>query len=513
MPNIILKRGRAKPFFWGHPWVFSGSVESVQGQPADGDLVAVLDDRGNFVAKGFFNARSQIRVRLATWDPDEAVDEAYFERRLRLALGLRERTLRLPSVGTVALSRESATIPDTESQGLPAASARTVALSRESATIPDTENHASPAVLARTVALSRESARIPDTENHASPAVLARTVALSRESATVPETHTAAPSLTPHTDAYRLVYSEGDGLPGLIVDRYGDWLVVQLLSVGLAVRKPLILSALQHLCPGRHVFERSDSDVADKEGIEPHVGPLAGPEPPDLVPVTMHGIRLLVDLRRGQKTGLFLDHRDNYRAVLPFAEGRRVLDCFSYTGAFALFASVLGHAASVLAIELSESALALARRNAELNGLHASLQSSTHPTIQPSNHPPDIEFRQGDVFAELRRLRDAAQSFGLVILDPPKFARSTGDVENALRGYKDINLLAMHLLEPGGTLVTCSCSQHVDDATFVAMLNDAAFDTSREVQVIERRSQAPDHPVSVTCPESRYLKCYLCRVL
>ena len=395
MSTVFLKRGRAKPFYYGHPWVFSGSVAKVEGQPADGDLVTLLDDRGNFVAKGFFNGRSQIRVRLATWDPDESVDEAYFERRLRLAVELREKTLALPA----------------------------------------------------------------------------------------------------STDAYRLVYSEGDGLPGLIVDRYADWLVVQTLSLGFSKRKAEILAALARVCPSRHVFERSDSDVADKEGIEPHVGPLAGPEPPELLPVTIHGIRLLVDVRRGQKTGLFLDHRDNYRAIAPYAEGRRVLDCFAYTGAFGLFARVLGHAASVLAIEMSESALALARRNAELNGAG------------------DVEFRQGDVFGELRRLRDGAQTFGLIILDPPKFARSTGDIENALRGYKDINLLALRCLDQGGILATCSCSQHIDDAMFVDMLNDAAFDTGREVQVIERRGQAPDHPVSVTCPESRYLKCYLCRVL
>jgi len=395
MSTVFLKRGRAKPFFYGHPWVFSGSVARVEGQPADGDLVAVLDDRGQFVAKGFFNAKSQIRVRLATWNPDEAIDEAYFERRLRLAVELREHTLALPA----------------------------------------------------------------------------------------------------HTDAYRLVYSEGDGLPGLIVDRYADWLVVQLLSIGLARRKDMLLAALARVCPRRAIFERSDSDVADKEGIEPHVGTLAGPEPPDLVPVTMHGVRFLVDIRRGQKTGLFLDHRANYLAMLPFADGRRVLDCFTYTGGFALFARVLGHAASVTAIELSEAAIALARQNAELNGAH------------------DIEFRQGDVFGELRRLRADGQTFGLVVLDPPKFARSAADVPNALRGYKDINLVAMQCLDSGGILITSSCSQHVDDATFGAMLNDAAGDIGREVQVIERRSQAPDHPVSVACPESRYLKCLLCRVL
>jgi len=395
MNTVILKRGRAKPFYYGHPWVFSGSVANVEGHPADGDLVTLLDDRGNFVAKGFYNSRSQIRVRLATWNPEEEVDEAYFERRLRLAVGLREGILGLPA----------------------------------------------------------------------------------------------------HTDAYRLVYSEGDGLPGLIVDRYADWLVVQTLSLGLAVRKGQILAALQRACPGRHIFERSDSDVADKEGIEPAVGPLAGPEPPELVPVRVHGIRLMADIRRGQKTGLFLDQRENWRAVAPFAKGRRVLDCFAYAGAFAIFAAVAGKAAEVLAIEASEPALALARRNAEANGAG------------------NVEFCQGNVFGELRRLRAEQQAFGLVVLDPPKFARSSRDVEKALRGYKDINLLAMQLLEPGGILVTCSCSQHVDDATFLAMLNDAAFDTSRDVQVLQRRGQAADHPVSVTCTESGYLKCYICRVL
>ena len=395
MNAVYLKRGRAKPFYYGHPWVFSGSVASVKGDPADGDVVEVLDDRGNFVARGFYNRRSQIRVRLATWNPDEAINEGYFERRLRLAVELREHVLGLPA----------------------------------------------------------------------------------------------------HTDAYRVVYSEGDGLPGLIVDRYADWLVVQLLSVGLTRRREQLLAAMSRVFPSRSIFERSDSDVHEKEGIEPRVGPLAGAEPPDLVPVTMHGARLLVDLRHGQKTGLFLDHRDNYRAILPYAEGRRVLDCFSYTGGFAIFAKALGKAAQVVSVEQSEAAIALARQNAELNGASG------------------IEFRQGDVFGELRRLRAENRTFGLVILDPPKFARSAADVPNALRGYKDTNLVAMQCLESGGMLVTCSCSHHVNEAMFEAMLNEAAFDVSREVQVLERRSQGADHPVSVTCPESRYLKCFICRVL
>jgi 23S rRNA (cytosine1962-C5)-methyltransferase len=395
MGCLYLKRGRAKPFYFGHPWVFSGSVARVDGGPADGEVVEVLDHRGNFVARGFYNSRSQIRARLVTWDPDEAIDLAFFERRLRLAISLREDVLRLPA----------------------------------------------------------------------------------------------------HTDAYRVVYSEADGLPGLIVDRYADWLVVQMLSIGMARRKDALVEALARACPGKGIFERSDTDVHEKEGIDPHVGPLAGAEPPQLVGVTMHGVRLEADLRGGQKTGLFLDHRDNYRAILPYTRGRRVLDCFCYTGAFAIFAMARGHATEALAIELSEAALLLARRNAELNGAHG------------------IAFCQGNVFGELRRLRGEGESFGLILLDPPKFARSAADVPKALRGYRDINLVAMQCLEPGGILVSCSCSQHVDEPTFEAMLNDAANDVGREVQALERRGQAADHPVAAACPESRYLKCLICRVL
>jgi len=395
MSSVRLKRGRAKPFYFGHPWVFSGSVARLEGEPADGELVDVLDHSGNFIAKGFYNSRSQIRVRLVTWDREEAIDGAFFERRLRLALSLREEVLRLPA----------------------------------------------------------------------------------------------------RTDAYRVVYSEGDGLPGLIVDRYADWLVVQILSIGMARRKDLVVAALARTCPSQSIFERSDTDVHEKEGIDPHVGVLAGAEPPDPVAVTMHGVRLYADIRSGQKTGLFLDHREDYQALLHYARGRRVLDCFCYTGAFAIFAMARGDATEALAIDLSDRALALARRNAELNGVGG------------------IDFRQGDVFGELRRLRAEGQSFGLIVLDPPKFARSGADVPKALRGYKDINLVAMQCLESGGILVTCSCSQHVDEPTFEAMLNDAASDVGREVQVLERRGQARDHPVAVSCPESRYLKCFICRVL
>ena len=395
MSAVHLKRGRAKPFFFGHPWVFSGSVMRVEGSPAGGELVDVCDDRGQFVARGFYNGRSQIRVRLITWDPDESVDASFFERRLRLAAALREEVLRLPAA----------------------------------------------------------------------------------------------------TEAYRLVHSEGDGLPGLVVDRYGGWLVVQFLSLGMALRREMVVEALGRVCPAQRLFERSDSDVHAKEGIEPRVGPLDGGEPPGLLTVNVHGISLEADLRAGQKTGLFLDQRENYVAILPYTRGRRVLDCFCYTGAFGIAAKALGGAAEVVAIEQSEAMVARARANAELNGAGG------------------IVFRQGDVFGELRRLRADGERFGLIVLDPPKFARSHADVDKALRGYKDINLVAMQCLDAGGILVTCSCSQHVDPPTFDAMLNAAANDVGREVQVLERRGQAADHPMVVSCPQSRYLKCHICRVL
>jgi len=395
MATVHLRHNRAKPFFFGHPWVFSGSVGRVEGTPADGDVVTVVDDRGHFVARGFYNRRSQIRVRLLTWDEEEELGRGFFERRLRAAVALRHELLGLPA----------------------------------------------------------------------------------------------------DTEAYRLVYSEGDGLPGLIVDRYAGWLVVQFLSLGLALRRDMVVEALARACPELAIFERSDTDVAALEGIEPRVGTLWGAEPPETLVVTIHGVRFEVDIRGGQKTGLFLDHRDNYRAVLPYARGRRVLDAFCHSGGFGLFAAVRGNASEVVAIDMSEGALALARRNAELNGATG------------------FTFAQGNVFGELRRLRAEEQRFGMIVLDPPKFARSARDVEKASRGYKDINLVAMQVLEPGGILVSCSCSQHVDEAAFTAILNDAATDVGRDVQILERRGQAADHPVAASCPESRYLKCFISRVL
>jgi 23S rRNA (cytosine1962-C5)-methyltransferase len=211
--------------------------------------------------------------------------------------------------------------------------------------------------------------------------------------------------------------------------------------------------------------------------------------------VTLHGVRVEIDLAGGQKTGLYLDQRENYRAAAAYAAGRSVLDCFCYAGAFSLFARAKGGARSATAIDESRDALALARRNAHLNRVG------------------DFELVHGNVFSELRRLRAEERTFGMVVLDPPKFARSAADVKKALRGYKDINLVGMQCLESGGILVTCSCSQHVGEDVFESMLNDAANDVGREVQVLERRSQAPDHPVAVSCPESRYLKCFICRVL
>lgn len=296
------------------------------------------------------------------------------------------------------------------------------------------------------------------------------------------------------TNAYRLVYSESDGLPGLIVDRYGEALVVQFLTAGMAAQQELVLDTLVELLHPRAIIDRSDEDTMDKEAIPFTHGLRRGEAPAGPVEVQSDGLRFLVDLGAGQKTGLFLDQRENRLAAARHVKGRRVLDGFCYTGAFGLTALKLGGAASVLALDRSGPALELARRNAALNGLEA------------------VTFENANVSEKLRVLKRAGERFGAVILDPPKFARSRPGVERALRAYRDINLLAMQLLEPDGILVTCSCSGHVSAEEFLLTLNDSAVEAHTTCQVLERRGQSADHPVISSCPETGYLKCLVCRV-
>jgi 23S rRNA (cytosine1962-C5)-methyltransferase len=297
------------------------------------------------------------------------------------------------------------------------------------------------------------------------------------------------------TTAYRLVNAESDGLPGLIVDRYGDYLVTQFLTLGIERWKKEIIGQVGTLrVPYKGVYERSDVDVRTKEGLPQATGVLAGDEPPDLIEIRENGLRFQVDVRRGHKTGFYLDQRDNRRKIAPYLRGREVLNCFAYTGAFAVYAMSAG-AKSVVNVDTSADALELARKNADLNTSHGG-----------------IEYVIGDVFAELRRFRAEGRTFDAVILDPPKFAQNDQQLKRAARGYQDINRVAMNILRPDGILATFSCSGLVSPDLFQKIVFSASLEAEREVQIVEKLSQASDHPILVTLPESEYLKGFVCRV-
>jgi 23S rRNA (cytosine1962-C5)-methyltransferase len=406
MPNVILKPGREKSLQRRHPWIFSGAIAGIEGNPGVGETVEVDAADGTRLALGAYSPHSQIAVRIWTFDPTESISPPFFRARLTRAFAARE----------VSLHASSRSIP----VGRP----------------------------------------------------------------------------TPHAlTAYRLVNAESDGLPGLIVDRYGDFLVCQFLSAGAEYWKREIVALLADLLPYAGIYERSDVDVREKEGLAPATGVLAGSPPPDLVEIDESGCRFAVDVRGGHKTGFYLDQRDNRVPLAEYAGGREVLNCFAYTGAFGVWA-LKGGAVKVTNVESSAAALDLARRNVELNGLDASR----------------VENFAGDVFHVLRQYRDARREFDLVLLDPPKFAESRSQVEKASRGYKDINLLAFKLLRPGGLLFTFSCSGLVTPDLFQKIVAGAALDAGREAQIVRRLTQAPDHPVALNFPEGEYLKGLVCRV-
>lgn len=392
---VVLKPGREKPVLNRHPWVFSGAIARVKGKPAGGDTVLVLDSKGQPLACGAYNGRSQIRVRIWTWDSTQAIDAAFFRDRVRRSFRRREE--------------------------LRAAN---------------------------------------------------------------------------HTTAYRLVNAESDLLPGLVVDRYDGYLVVQFLTAGVERWRQEILDALVELERPDGIYERSDVDVRRKEGLHLAKGSLWGREPPDLIEILEHARRFLVDIKRGQKTGFYLDQRANRRAIARYAADREILNCFCYTGGFSVYAGAAG-ATRIVNVDSSAEALVLARRNMALNGLRVE----------------DDEYIEGNVFQVLRGYRDEGHTFDVVILDPPKFASSRAQVEPATRGYKDINLVAMQVLRPGGILVTFSCSGLVSSDLFQKVVFGASVDAGRDVQILERLSQASDHPVLLFFPESEYLKGLICRVL
>jgi 23S rRNA (cytosine1962-C5)-methyltransferase len=293
------------------------------------------------------------------------------------------------------------------------------------------------------------------------------------------------------TNAYRLVYSEGDLLPSLIVDIYDDIFVLQTLSQGTEMLKGLFVELLIEQFNPRAVIERNDARVRQFEGLDLTSGVLYGEEP-DEIEIKQHDVRFLASPLGGQKTGAFLDQRENYQAARSVAHGR-ALDCFTFNGGFALH--IASACAGVTAIDISDEAVAAAERNAKLNATD------------------NVEFRTANVFDALREMESSGQRFDTIILDPPAFAKSRATVKAAVRGYKEINLRAMKLLNPGGVLVTCSCSYHMSEALFLEIVVAAALDARRRLQMIEKRGQSRDHPVLLGVPETHYLKCVIAKVV
>jgi 23S rRNA (cytosine1962-C5)-methyltransferase len=299
--------------------------------------------------------------------------------------------------------------------------------------------------------------------------------------------------LASDTDAYRLIYAESDGIPGLIVDRYGDVLVLQSLTAGSEFWKETLADLLLEETGLATIYERSDADVRELEGLEPKVGNLRGDLSSFIFPISEHNLQFKVNLAKGHKTGFYLDQRLNRLRVRELAKDKDVLDGFCYTGGFTVNA-LAGGAKSVLSIDSSADALELCKENIALNNLEAARQTSL----------------EGDVFQLLRKLRDENRSFDMIVLDPPKFAPTAAQAERAARGYKDINLLAFKLLRPGGTLVTFSCSGGIDAGLFQKIIAGAALDAGVEAQIVEHLAQGPDHPIALNFPEGAYLKGLIC---
>jgi 23S rRNA (cytosine1962-C5)-methyltransferase len=394
MASIVLKQGREKSLLRRHPWVFSGAIAEVKGDPRAGETVEVVTSKGDFIARGAYSPHSQITVRIWMFDPNEEVSASFFLARLEQALHFRQSFMDIH----------------------------------------------------------------PDS-------------------------------------AGRLVYAESDGLPGIIVDRYSDFLVCQFLTAGAEYWRQEIVDQLRALMPLKGIYERSDPDMRTKEGLTPRSGLLTGQMPPDLVMIQEGPCRFWVDIQRGQKTGFYLDQRENRAFVAAYSRGTEVLNCFAYSGAFGIRA-LNGGAIRVTNVDSSSAALDLAKRNGVLNGFG----------------DRTMENIEGDVFHVLRSFRDSSRQFDLIILDPPKFADSRSQLERASRGYKDINLLAFKLLRPGGLLFTFSCSGAMPTDLFQKIVADAALDAEREAQIIRFLAQAPDHPTGLHFPEGRYLKGLVCRV-
>ncbi len=404
MAGVFLKQGREEAPSRGHPWVFSGAIERVEGEIEAGGIVDLFAHAGAFLGRGYYNPRSQIAVRLLSRQP-VVIDKAFFRGRMEAALAIRK----------PVLSSEAAAGARATSSGAGA------------------------------------------------------------------------------TNSCRLIHAEGDLLPGLICDKYGDYLVLQLHTAGMERFRDGIISLLTDLLSPRMMYDRSDAATRAQEGLFDSTGPINDGAFPDHIEIRENGIRFLVDVKQGQKTGFYLDQRDNRSLIRGLAQGKRVLNCFSYTGGFSVYAA-LGGAAGVTSVEASAGALELCKENLILNDIPLEGQRLV----------------KGDVF---QFLRDDQDEYDLIILDPPAFAKRKGQVKGAIRGYKDINLFAMKLAKKGGLILTCSCSQHIDANLFQKILSYAAADASRQLQVLGSWGAPPDHPAALHHPEGAYLKAFLLRVV
>ena len=395
MSGIVkLKPGREKSVLQKHPWIFSGAIASAEGCE-NGEVVDVLSFRGKWLARGSYNEKSQITVRILTWNQEETIDIDFWVDGIKRAFSTREHLW-----------------------------------------------------------------------------------------------------LSDETQAFRVVHAESDYLPGLVVDVYGRWLVVQFLTAGVEKFREEILKALQEVFPGiKGIVDRSDVAVRKKEGLGLRKEIAAGEAPPPLLEFTENGHPFLTDLMNGQKTGFYLDQRENRALVGNYASGMRVLNAFSYTGAFAVYALKNG-AEFVTNLDSVQGALDLAKKNLEVNGFGAL----------------DFEMVRGDAFEVLREFLKEGRTFDMVILDPPKFATNQRNLRPATRGYKDINMLGMKLLRPGGFLATFSCSGLVPPDLFQKIVFGAAIDAGRDAQIIEKMSQGCDHPIALTFPQGAYLKGLLLKV-
>jgi len=390
-PRLFLKPGREKALLHGHPWLFSGAVASVEGRPAPGDIVTVVDAASAPLGLGFFNPHSDIIFRFLSAAVDTRLDEAFWRERLRFAVELRRRMI------------------------------------------------------------------------------------------------------PPETTACRLVNAEGDRMPGLIVDQYEDYLVFSLATAGMEKNRQFLLDGLREICHPRGIYERNEGRARQLEGLEERSGWIYGEkEEGERIPIRENGLSFEVDVVGGQKTGFFLDQRSNREEVAGLSRGMTILNCFSYTGAFSVYAA-RGGAQRVVSVEASEGANAMARYHLEKNG------------FSPDRYP----VIRADVFSWLR---ETDEMFDAIILDPPAFAKSRKDIARSARGYKDINLQAMKHLRDGGFLWTFSCSSFMEEALFQKVVLGAARDAGKSLQLLKVLGPGPDHPTSLAHLEGRYLKGMLLRV-